>query len=126
MKIEFGDELVCAETGKTFIAARDGLSTNYATSSTGDVLSDEGVHIRQVRDLLDRSVPFPCYLSDAKTVTGWKGNILGNVVRSWTSRSSGFWAGMTHVRVIDVHGKRWYGKCSGPGCAITLYPNKEK
>lgn len=127
-QINFGDVLTCAETGKTFIAARDGITTNYATTESGEVLSDEGVYIRQRRELLDRSRAFYCYLSgDGRAVTGWKGNKLGDVIASHrvklTRRSYTHGADYSHVTVRDVHGGLWYGRGS-PGVAITLRPYK--
>lgn len=82
------------------------------------------------RELLDRSKPFCCYLSsDGKHVTGWKGNILGDVTYSRTIRLTR--ASFTHgstiqcVRVRDVHGGYWYGR-GNAGIAIKLFPNKTK
>lgn len=123
-----GRTLTCAETGKQFIGAADGCSTNYAYDNAGNVYSDEGAHIREVRELLDRSRPFIGYLSsDGNRLTGWKGNTLGTVI-DWTlcqlTRVS--W---THgkqyrsVRVRDVHGRQWYGRGS-PGIVIRLRPCK--
>lgn len=125
-KINFGDVLTCAETGKTFVAAQDGITTNYAIGSNGEIVSDEGVDIRERRELLDRSKPFVCYLSgDGRTVTGWKGNRLGDVIESHrvklTRRSYTHGADYSHVTVRDVHGGLWYGRGS-PGFAITLRP----
>jgi hypothetical protein len=118
-----GKTLICAETGKQFIGAKDGCSTNYAKDAEGLVLSDEGVDLREKKQLLDRSKPFGCYLSsDGKHVTGWKGNILGRVVRS--SVGGGFGGDLTHVRVVDVHGNPWHGKGAGRGMCITLRPSK--
>lgn len=122
--INFGDTLTCTETGKQFIAVRDGITTNYARDSAGNVYSDEGVDIRQRRELLTRSKPFVCYLSnDGRSVTGWKGNILGSVI-DWspcelTRRSYTHGKSYRSVRVKDVHGGLWYGRGS-PGIAITL------
>ena len=39
--INFGDTLTCAETGRQFIAAADGITTNYARNAAGDVFSDD-------------------------------------------------------------------------------------
>jgi hypothetical protein len=128
--INFGDVLICAETGKTFVAARDGITTNYARDDHGNVFSDEGVNIRERRELLDRTRPFVCYLSsDGKHVTGWKGNVLGDVTCSRTiplTRVS-FTHGRTiqSVRVRDVHGGYWYGR-GNAGIAIKLFPYKTK
>jgi hypothetical protein len=125
--INFGDTLVCAETGRAFIAARDGITTNYARDAAGNVYSDEGVDIRQRRELLDRSRPFYCYLSgDGRTVTGWKGNVLGYVrALSVDSRHSGLArCRMTRIRVQDVHGAWWHGRGAGTGMAVTLRPMK--
>lgn len=123
-QIEIGQTLTCAETGKQFIAARDGISTNYARNSAGEVFSDEGVHIRECRELLDRSKPFGCYVSsDTKHVTGWKGNVLGTIIRSTHTRS-GFGANMLAVSVRDVHGNYWHGRGAGAGMCITLRASK--
>jgi hypothetical protein len=125
--IEFGQTLVCTETGKKFIAARDGISTNYAWGSKNEIFSDEGVEIREKRGLLDRTKPFGCYLSsDGKSVTGWKGNKLGTVVHSSTSKTGFHRSELTHISVIDVHGNKWHGKGSGKGMAITIRPSLAK
>lgn len=50
-----GQVLTCHETGKRFLAARDGVSMNYATDSEGRTYSDEGVDLCERRGLLDRS-----------------------------------------------------------------------
>lgn len=125
--INFGDTLTCAETGKQFIAARDGCSANYATNLAGEIFSDEGVDIRERRELLDRTKPFVCYLSgNGQHVTGWKGNILGNVVYSSVSRTGWHRTTLTHVRVIDVHGNPWHGKGAGRGMCLRLHPSKSR
>lgn len=124
---DLGSTLVCAETGKTFIAARDGCSVNYAHSPTGEIVSDEGVDIREKRELLDRSQPFTCYLSsDTRHVTGWKGNVLGTVT-GYVERRTGF-HGSTQAffRVTDVHGGLWAARGPGPGMYCTLRPIKGK
>jgi hypothetical protein len=125
---ELGDTLTCGETGKTFVAARDGYTTNYALDRDGNVFSDEGVDIRERRELLDRSKPYTAYLSgDAKHVTGWKGNVLGYVVWSTPCELGrrSFFHGDKYqsVRVRDVHGGYWYGRGS-PGVVLTLRPKK--
>ena len=110
------------------VAAQQGCTFNYATTREDEVLSDEGVEIRQRRELLDRTVPFTGYLSsDGRHLTGWKGNVLGAVV-DWApcklTRTS-FTHGKSYrsVRVRDVHGAMWYGRGS-PGVCITLRPCK--
>jgi hypothetical protein len=124
-KITIGDTLTCTETGKQFIAASDGFTFNYARDDAGNVYSDEGVGIRKKREMLNRSKPFVCYLStDGRHVTGWKGNIMGSVIRSSVSRTGWHGSTLTHVNVIDVHGGRWHGKGAGPGVCITLRPSK--
>ena len=118
MDIKPGDTLTCHETGKQFIAAKDGISTNYARDWNGNVYSDEGVDAKEKKNLLDRSQPFSCYLSsDGKTVGGWKGNVLGQVTLAKVSN-------LTYVHVTDVHGGLWYGKGAGAGMFITLHPKK--
>lgn len=120
-----GDVLTCSETGKQFVAANVGCTTNYARDREGNIYSDEGVNIRESRELLDRSKPFYCYLSsDGKTVGGWKGNVLGRVIVE--TYGGGFGSnrrthkGMVHIRVKDIHGGEWYGKGAGRGMCITL------
>jgi hypothetical protein len=123
--INIGDTLTCAETGKQFIAARDGCTTNYATNDAGEVFSDEGVHIRDMREFSHRAGPVFCYLGEhCATVTGWKGNVLGNVTRKSVSRTGFHGSTITHVRVRDLHGKNWHGKGAGPCMCITLHPCK--
>ena len=123
-----GQTLTCHETGKTFVAAIDGCTTNYAINDAGEIFSDEGVDLAQKRDLLDRTKPFLCYVSsDGKAVTGWKGNILGKVVQKIPCRLTrkSHWHGKDYssVRVQDCHGGLWYGRGSA-GLAITLRPMK--
>lgn len=118
--IDFGNVLTCAETGKQFIAARDGITTNYARDNAGNVYSDEGVDIRERRELLDRSKPFFAYVScDGKVITGWKGNVLMHVTGSYTGRV-GFCRNGLYVWATDVHGGKWYGRNAGRGMCITM------
>ena len=126
--IELGQALTCAETGRQFVAARDGISFNYATDRHGNVFSDAGVDMRERRELLDRSKPFGCYISrDGRSVTGWKGNVLGTVI-DWspcrlTRRSYTHGSEYRSIKVRDVHGGLWYGRGS-PGVCVTLRPCK--
>jgi hypothetical protein len=114
-EINVGDTLVCAETGKTFIAAVDGCSFNYARNREGQVFSDEGVHVRECRELLDRSRPFYAYISgNGKHITGWKGNVLGTVTKETRGKK------LTSIRATDVHGGAWNGRGEGRGMCITL------
>jgi len=120
--VNMGDVLTCAETGGTFIAARDGCSVNYAWRADHKPVSDKGVDIAERRALLDRSKPFFCYVaSDGQHVTGWKGNVLGDAVA--VGDSPVFYGRVTCYRVTDVHGGRWYGR-GNPGMCITLRPCK--
>ena len=126
--VQVGQTVTCAETGKAFVITTDGFTFNYATSQDDEILSDEGVDIRERRALLDRSTPFTAYLSsDGQRLTGWKGNWLGTVV-DWNpcklTRMS-FTHGKSYrsVRIRDVHGALWYGRGS-PGVCITLRPCK--
>ena len=125
---QLGQVVTCAETGKKFKITSDGFSSNFALDAAGNIFSDEGVNIREMRELLDRSKPFNCYLSmDGKHVTGWKGNVLGDVIRKSTviltriSHTHGKY--IYAVQVRDVHGGRWYGRGS-PGICISLRPTK--
>ena len=123
--IQVGDTLTCAVTGEAFIAARAGCSFNYAIDLSGRPVSDAGVDIAERRELLDRRGPFVCYLSrDGRSVTGWKGNVLGTVTRSSVSLSGWHGASITAVRVTDVHGGAWHGRGAGRGMAIRLHPSK--
>lgn len=120
-----GSTVTCAETGKPFTVAIEGYSTNYGVSRKGEILSTEGCAIREARDMLDRSRPFVCYLDSLERhVTGWKGNVLGNVVQRSHSRTGFHGSAITHVRVRDVHGNMWHGKGAGAGMCITLRPMK--
>jgi len=130
-QVNIGDTLTCAETGKLFVAAIDGSTTNYATNSKGEVFSDEGVHIIDKRELLDRTKPFTCYISsDGKHATGWKGNVLGYITESHSTplpfgHKFYHWHGKNYTAytVRDIHGGLWYGK-SSPGMCINLRPKK--
>lgn len=123
-----GKMLTCAETGKQFIGATIGCTTNYARDSEGRIFSDEGVHACEVRLLLDHTKPFCGYLSsDAKHLTGWKGNVLGTVIRSskvkLTRLSYTHGKTMLAVTVRDTHGKLWHGR-GNAGLAIALRASK--
>lgn len=129
MEVSLGQVLTCAETGRQFVAARDGISFNYARDGAGNIFSDEGVDLREKRELLDRSRPFGCYISsDGRRVTGWKGNTLGTIF-DWSpcklSRVS-FTHGREYrsIKVRDVHGGLWYGRGS-PGVCVTLRPARD-
>jgi hypothetical protein len=128
MIIEVGQTLICTETGKQFVASRDGCSFNYATDREGNIFSDEGVDARERRALLDRSKPFTCYFSsDGKRITGWKDNTLGYVVYSKTCKLGrlSFTHGKEYRSIVarDIHGGLWYGRGS-PGICITLRAKK--
>lgn len=119
-----GETLTCTETGKQFTGASDGCTVNYARDAEGNIYSDEGVEIREKRELLDRTKPFFCYLSgDGKNVTGWKGNVLGKVTQE--TKGGGFGNSLTHIRITDIHGNTWYGKGAGRGMCITLRATKQ-
>ena len=116
-----GKKITCTETGKTFIGAIDGISTNYARDSEGNLFSDEGVDIREKRELLDRSKPFAAYISgDNRRLTGWKGNFLGSVVSHHAikcSRRSYIHGDTLQAYVIrDIHGGLWYGRGNAGMC----------
>lgn len=122
--INVGDVVTCTETGKSFTVESDGFTYNFARNSAGEVFSDEGVNIRELRDIAAHGFPVGCYVSsDGRTVTGWKGNKLGDVVHEWTGRS-GF-ARVTFYNVRDAAGKMWRGKNGGRGMCITLHPMKD-
>ena len=126
-----GKELVCHVTGKKFIGAIDGITTNYARDSKGNIYSDEGVNITELEEIKNRSKPFTAYLSgDGKHITGWKGNELMRTIYAYKS-NAGFtgWhkdGGQTIVRAIDNQGFEWYGRNAGKGMIITLRPAKHK
>lgn len=128
-----GDVLTCAETGKEFIAAHVGITTNYAWDNEGNTLSDEGVDIRQKRELAERAGPFLGYLGSTegmpRTLTGWKGNVLGTVIRAnsyrLTRQSYVHGEYIYAVTIRDVHGGLWYGR-GNPGISIKIRPKKGK
>lgn len=125
---EVGQTVICAETGKSFVVAQEGNTFNVATRADGRLVSDEGVHLGELRALKDHAEPFGAYISsDGKSITGWKGNILGRVVSSTSVRltrwSSTHGSKILAVRVRDVHGGEWYGRGS-PGVFIRLRPCK--
>ena len=123
-----GREIICAETGKRFIGAVVGCTTNYASDGKGNYFSDEGVNLRERRELLDRSKPFTGYISsDGRHFTGCKGNILGTVISChrvnlprWSYVHGDF---MLSYRIRDIHGGLWYGR-SSPGICINIRPMK--
>lgn len=117
----------CAETRKLFAIHCDGFTFNYASGRDGTLYSDEGVNIRERRELLDRSKPFGCYVSsDGKHVTGWKGNVLGDVRQSWGTKRRAWCGGTANFyRVRDIHGGEWTGYGS-PGMCITLRAVRER
>ena len=65
-----GSVAVCAETRKQFTIAKDGCSYNYAKNKDGEIFSDQGVHIRECKELLNRSKPFSCYTGDDGKIYG--------------------------------------------------------
>ena len=128
VNIPVGSTAKCTETGKMFTIERQGSTFNCAIDRNGGHVSDEGVDVRERRELRDRSRSFTCYLSaDMKHATGWKGNVLGTV--TWYKRVSLSRWSYTHgtymyaVNVRDVHGGMWYGRGSG-GICINLQPMK--
>lgn len=124
--IKIGETLTCAETGKQFAAAKDGCSFNYAWDQHGHILSDEGVNIRQHRELLDRSKPYGAYLSgQGRLIVGWNGNVLGYVIDAHPIAVRCHDGQIHAVKVRDIHGGLWYGRAV-PGCRITLRPAKGK
>jgi hypothetical protein len=131
MESAVGKTIICNETGREFIGAIEGISTNYARDSQGNFYSNEGVHQREVKDLLDRTRSFTAYLSsDGLRITGWKGNTLMNIVSSSScklTRSSFLHSRHSYmsVRAVDVHGKHWYGRGSA-GVVITMRPYKDR
>jgi len=131
MQVEslIGQVITCYVTGKEFMGAADGCSVNYARDSEGHLYSDEGVDIAQRKDLLDRSKPFTGYISrDGRSLTGWKGNILGTVIWSTSVRLSR-WShfhgpNMQAYRIRDIHGGYWYGR-GNPGMCVNLRAYKK-
>lgn len=125
---QIGDTVTCAETGLPFIVKSIGCTVNYATVGDGKgnnrYVSIEGVDIRERRELLNRSKPMFGYISgDAKSFTGFLGNILGTIT-SYHSIRNNFAGRLYAVRVTDVHGAHWYGRGLGNGMCIVLHPCK--
>ena len=128
MRPRIGDTVTCCETGKQFVVEAQGGTLNCAYSSDGRIWSDEGVDLAEKRELKERSAPFVGYISqDGKHLTGWKGNILGDVIASSTVRLPRWsYTHGKHViayRIKDVHGGLWYGRGS-PSVCIRLRPTK--
>jgi hypothetical protein len=129
MNIQIGDKLKCSVTGKEFIAAVEGCSVNYATDREENIYSNEGVDISEKKRLLDRAKPFGCYVSsDNKHITGWKGNVLGDIISYTIARLPKWsvWHGefIYCYTVKDIHGNYWYGR-SSPSTAIILRAKKK-
>jgi hypothetical protein len=129
MESLIGKTLVCAETGKTFIGAQVGSTTNYATDREGNVYSDEGVNIRELREIKERKGPIFAYLSsDAGNykghITGWKGNKLMQVLSAGPT-GGGFGGTQWHVTAKDEQGRTWYGRNGGRGMYIRMKPTKD-
>lgn len=119
-----GETVVCAETHKEFTVERQGCTFNYAQDSDGNIFSDEGVDIRERRELLDRTRPFGAYVSSSgKAITGWKGNKL-MTIDSIYAIDSGFGGRQWYVSATDIHGRHWYGRNGGHGVYITMRPKK--
>ena len=119
-----GKTLVCAETGKTFIGAAQGCTSNYARDAQGNVYSDEGVNIRELRYIKERTAPVSAYVAmDETRITGWKGNELMRITAIGEAYA-GFCGKQTYVQAIDKQGKLWHGRCMGPGTCITMRPYK--
>ena len=123
---KIGDIVTCAETGKPFIVQCEGAGLNYAHDAAGNIYSEEGVAIRNRRELLDRTRALSAYISDdGRHVTGWKGDVLGDIVQ-WMSTLRGF--GDSEIlcfRMKDVHGQWWSGRGAGKGRYCTLRAMKE-
>jgi hypothetical protein len=127
-QINFGDTLICHETGERFVAALDGISTNYARDRDGNVYSDEGVFRIEARAIRERKGPLIGYVNDAGDLTTWKGLVL--------ARSAG-WRPCRLTRISYTHdassyrsywfrapdGGLWYGRGS-EGIVIRVRPVK--
>lgn len=123
-KLHTGDVVTCAETGKRFTIESRGFSFNYAKDGNGNVYSLEGVDIRDLRALQDRTKPFYGYISsDGQSLTNWHGTKLGTVVEKsavrLTRTSVLHGKFVHHYTVRDVHGGLWHGR-GNPGLCITL------
>ena len=112
MNIELGKTiLTCTETGQKFLAqSESGFTTNYAKDKEGNIFSDEGVHIRLKRNIIEDKI-IGCYVScDGETIQGWKDNqILGKVICRYT-RNNGFCGKLDHIEVRMFDGSIWKGK----------------
>jgi hypothetical protein len=128
-----GDVVTCAETGKSFIAAIDGCTTNYATDREGNVYSDEGVALCERRAIREQQSPVIAYVSsDWRTITTWKGAALMTVAAHakcplpFGQHYSVFHGeDYSHIWAKDSQGRYWYGRSSN-GVAIALRPLKRK
>lgn len=129
---ELGEKVICAETKKEFVIAKDSEMTfNYALDgTTGEILSDDGVVIRTKRELEKHSDTITLYVSsDGRYVATWKNHKLGDIISSSKVRLSRW----SHVHGREIHaytvrdcfGRLWYGRGS-PSIAINLKPKKSK
>ena len=125
----YGKTARCAETKKTFVVASEDCTGNYATNK-GEILSNEGINIRECRELWDHSKPYVAYVSsDGGKITGWKGNELMTITRSTTYRLTrqSYVHGDRIQSIVarDVHGALWYGR-GNAGMSIVMRAYKTK
>lgn len=81
------------------------------------------------RKCMDETGKLSAYLSeDGKTITGWPGWVLLNVVREWKTNAGGFaWqTQVTRVWARDSAGNRWYGRGPGRGMYMRLTRSADK
>ena len=130
MESLIGKVLICTETGKEFIGANEGISVNYATNDKGEIFSNEGVNIAELRELNDLTKPVFAYVSsNSKHITGWKGNILMNI--TWQTSCKLSRLSYTHseksyksFKAKDANGNYWHGRSSA-GICITMRAYKK-
>jgi hypothetical protein len=115
------DPVVCAACGVE-CRGKPGGGTGYGETDDGRKLCYPCCGAREIARLTRRE-PTTVYLgSTADTVTDWPGTVLGRVVEHHRIRSRSV-DPVYAVRVIDVHGGRWFGRGSA-GMALLLRPAK--
>ena len=119
--------LTCHETGKQFLAEREGCSVTYAKDAKGNIYSNEGVYIGLKRTVKQDSILYAYVDNSQKVIQGWKTeHILGKIIYHYV-RNNGFCGKMDHVEVRMFDGSLWKGKYKSDSMqCITLRKVKVK
>lgn len=119
MESLIGKTLICAKTGKTFIGAADGCTTNYARGSNGEIYSDEGVQLINQESVKNESKIHGYVDIKNRVITGWKGDVMLKVTHTKSTKIRSNWGCVYSVWARDSYGFEWYGRgCDG--CALCM------